>query len=49
MIKFKLILLPSNNIDENKSSNQDIKYFKLWIYDIIVYGHFIDKGDCREG
>jgi len=48
MIMFKLISLPSNNIDDHKSSNQDKKYFKLWIYVIIIYGHFIDKGDYRE-
>lgn len=48
MIKFKLILLPANNIDDNKSFNQNIKYSKLWIYVIMVYGHFIDKGNTEK-
>ncbi len=49
MIKFTLIFLLNNNLQHQKSYNMDIKYFKLGIYVIMVYDHFVDKGELREG
>ena len=46
---FKMIFLPNSNLQRPYSRNNDIKYFKPEIYDIIVYDHIIDKGDFREG
>ena len=48
MIKFTLIFLLNNNLQHQKSCNMDIKYFKLGIYVIMVYDHFVDKGESEK-